>query len=65
MMDRKNLFPERLSKRVGGGHVLYSPVATVVAGKLIFVSGLLARNHNGEIVGKGICARKFVRSART
>jgi enamine deaminase RidA (YjgF/YER057c/UK114 family) len=53
MMERKNLFPERLSKRVVGGHVLYSPVVTVVAGKLVFVSGLLARNQNGEIVGKG------------
>jgi Endoribonuclease L-PSP len=53
MMERKNLFPQRLSKRVVGGHVPYSPVVTVVAGKLIFVSGLLARNHNGEIVGKG------------
>ena len=42
-MERKNLFPQRLSKRVVGGHVLYSPVVTVVAGKLIFVSGLLAR----------------------
>jgi 2-iminobutanoate/2-iminopropanoate deaminase len=53
MMERKNLFPERVSKRVVGGHVLYSPVVTVVAGKLIFVSGLLARNQDGEIVGKG------------
>src|SRR5262249_44372329 len=53
MMERKNLFPERLSKRIVGGHVVYSPVVTVVAGKLIFVPGLLARNHNGEIVGKG------------
>jgi enamine deaminase RidA (YjgF/YER057c/UK114 family) len=53
MMERKNLFPEHLSKRVVGRHVLYSPVVTVVAGKLIFVSGLLARNRNGEIVGKG------------
>jgi 2-iminobutanoate/2-iminopropanoate deaminase len=51
MMERKNLFPEQLSKRVVGRHVLYSPVVTVVAGKLIFVSGLLARNRNGEIVG--------------
>jgi hypothetical protein len=25
-MERKNLFPERLSKRTVGGHVLYSPV---------------------------------------
>jgi enamine deaminase RidA (YjgF/YER057c/UK114 family) len=53
MIERQNLFPEALSKRVVGGHVLYSPVVTVVAGKLIFVSGLLARNQAGEIVGKG------------
>src|SRR6188474_2987473 len=53
MIERQNLFPEALSKRVVGGHVLYSPVVTVVAGKLVFVSGLLARNQAGEIVGKG------------
>ena len=53
MIERQNLFPAALSKRVVGGHVLYSPVVTVVAGKLIFVSGLLARNQAGEIVGKG------------
>ena len=52
MIERQNLFPEALSKRVVGGHVLYSPVVTVVAGKLVFVSGLLARNQAGEIVGK-------------
>ena len=53
MLERKNIFPEGLSKRIVGGHVLYSPVVTVVAGKLVFVSGLLARNQAGEIVGKG------------
>jgi 2-iminobutanoate/2-iminopropanoate deaminase len=53
MIERQNLFPDTLSKRVVGGHVLYSPVVTVVAGKLVFVSGLLARNQAGEIVGKG------------
>ena len=53
MIERQNLFPDALSKRVVGGHVLYSPVVTVVAGKLVFVSGLLARNQAGEIVGKG------------
>ena len=53
MIERENLFPEALPKRVVGGHVLYSPVLTVVAGKLVFVSGLLARNRAGEIVGKG------------
>jgi 2-iminobutanoate/2-iminopropanoate deaminase len=53
MIERENLFPEALPKRVVGGHVLYSPVVTVVAGKLVFVSGLLARNRASEIVGKG------------
>jgi enamine deaminase RidA (YjgF/YER057c/UK114 family) len=38
---------------VVGGHLLYAPVVTVVPGKLVFVSGLLSRNQNGEIVGKG------------
>ena len=31
MIERQNLFPEALSKRVVRGHVLYSPVVTVVA----------------------------------
>jgi enamine deaminase RidA (YjgF/YER057c/UK114 family) len=53
MIERSNIFPDGLSKRVVGGHVLYAPVVTVVPGKLVFVSGLLARNRDGEIVGKG------------
>lgn len=53
MIERVNIFPETLSKRVVGGHVLYAPVVTVVPGKLVFVSGLLARNQQGEIVGRG------------
>jgi enamine deaminase RidA (YjgF/YER057c/UK114 family) len=53
MMGRQNLFPDALPKRVVGGHVLYAPVVTVTPGKLVFVSGLLARNRAGEIVGKG------------
>lgn len=53
MLERANIFPEALSKRVVGGHLLYAPVVTVVPGKLVFVSGLLSRNQNGEIVGKG------------
>ena len=59
MIERQNLFPEALSKRVVGGHVLYSPVVTVVGGKLVFVSGLLARNQAGEIVGKGDMAAQI------
>ncbi len=53
MIERENLFPETLSKRVVGGHLLYAPVVTVVPGRLVLVSGLLARNRDGEIVGKG------------
>ena len=53
MVERANIFPETLSKRVVGGHVLYAPVVTVVPGKLVFVSGLLARNAAGEMVGIG------------
>lgn len=53
MVERKNIFPEGLSKRIVGNHVLYSPVVTVVPGKLVFISGLLARDSKGEIIGKG------------
>jgi|SRR6185312_5614689 enamine deaminase RidA (YjgF/YER057c/UK114 family) len=53
MVNREKLFPEGLSKRVVGGHVLYAPVVRVVPGQLVFVAGLLSRNKNGEIVGRG------------
>jgi 2-iminobutanoate/2-iminopropanoate deaminase len=53
MVERQNIFPEGLSKRVVGGHVLYAPVVTVVPGRLVFIAGLLARNRDGAIVGKG------------
>jgi 2-iminobutanoate/2-iminopropanoate deaminase len=53
MIERENLFPEALSKRVVGGHTLYAPVVTVVPGKLIFISGLLARDRDGAMVGRG------------
>jgi 2-iminobutanoate/2-iminopropanoate deaminase len=51
---RKSVFPEELSRRVVQGRVLYSPVMSFDLGKhtLVFVSGLLARNGAGEIVGK-------------
>src|SRR5262249_60470452 len=42
-----------LSKRVVVGHVLYSHVAVVEGRKTIFVSGQLARDVNGNVVGKG------------
>ena len=53
MIERRSLFPDTLSRRVVAGHVLYSPVVTVVPGQLVFISGLLARDRMGELVGKG------------
>jgi 2-iminobutanoate/2-iminopropanoate deaminase len=35
------------------GQLLYAPVVTVVPGKLVFLSGILSRNSQGEIVGRG------------
>jgi 2-iminobutanoate/2-iminopropanoate deaminase len=52
-MKRQNIQPEGLSRRVVGGHVLYSHVVVVEAKKTIFVSGQLARDAKGEVVGKG------------
>src|SRR5580704_1431907 len=52
-IQRDNIFPTDLPKRVVGGHVLYAPVVSVVPGRLVLLSGLLARNSAGEIVGKG------------
>jgi 2-iminobutanoate/2-iminopropanoate deaminase len=52
---RRNTFPSRLSERIVGGHVLYAPVVTYDLGEhtFVFVSGLLARNQEGVIVGPG------------
>jgi enamine deaminase RidA (YjgF/YER057c/UK114 family) len=43
--------PDGLPKRVVNGHLLYSHVVVVQAEKLIFISGQLARNKDGQIVG--------------
>jgi 2-iminobutanoate/2-iminopropanoate deaminase len=52
-MKRQNIQPDALAKRVVGGNVLYSHVVVVEAKKTIFVSGQLARDARGEVVGKG------------
>jgi 2-iminobutanoate/2-iminopropanoate deaminase len=53
MAELQRIFQEGLSKRVVKGQLLYAPVITVVPGKLVFLSGILSRNSDGEIVGKG------------
>jgi enamine deaminase RidA (YjgF/YER057c/UK114 family) len=52
-MQRKNIQPEALSKRVVDGHVLYSHVVVVEGRRSIFISGQLARDRHGNAVGKG------------
>jgi enamine deaminase RidA (YjgF/YER057c/UK114 family) len=53
-VTRRKIQPEALSKRVIGGHVLYSHVVEVRGpGRMIFVSGQLARDSAGNLVGKG------------
>lgn len=59
MIERENVFPPGLSKRIVQGHLLYAPVVTVVPGRLVFVSGILSRNSAGEIVGKGDMAAQI------
>src|SRR5260370_25919922 len=51
VMKRQNIQPASLSKRVVGGHVLYSHVVVVEGKKTIFVSGHLPRGPGGEVVG--------------
>lgn len=58
---RRSVFPDGLSKRIVGGKTLYSPVVSFDLGThtLVFVSGLLARNVAGEIVGAGDMAAQI------
>jgi hypothetical protein len=53
-MKRENTQPASLlHKRVVGGQVLYSHVVAVEGRRMIFVAGQLARDPDGNIVGKG------------
>jgi 2-iminobutanoate/2-iminopropanoate deaminase len=52
-INRRNIQPEALHQRRVQDLVLYSHVVSVEPRRLIFVSGQLARNKDGHIVGAG------------
>jgi len=52
-MPRQRIQPQGLAKRVVAGQVLYSHVVVAEGRKLIFVSGQVARDRDGNVVGKG------------
>ena len=56
---RRNIHPDTLFRRVVDGHQLYSPVVTVKRGTLVFVSGLVARDRIGNVIGKGDMAAQI------
>lgn len=56
---RTNIHPEGIAKRVVAGHLLYTPVVAVEGARIVFVSGLLARDREGRIVGKGDMAAQI------
>ena len=59
MVELQRIFPEGLSKRAVKGQLLYAPVITVVPGKLVFLSGILSRDSEGQLVGKGDMRRQI------
>jgi enamine deaminase RidA (YjgF/YER057c/UK114 family) len=49
---RENIQPPSLHKRVVSGHLLYSHVVAVEGRRMVFVSGQLARDRDGNVVGR-------------
>jgi enamine deaminase RidA (YjgF/YER057c/UK114 family) len=52
-VKRKNLYPDTLYRRVVKGHLLYAPVVLVSGGTTVYVSGLVSRDKEGNLIGKG------------
>jgi 2-iminobutanoate/2-iminopropanoate deaminase len=59
MLERQNFQPAGLAIRRLSNHTLYSHVVTVRGGRTIYISGQLARNERGEIVGVGDMAAQI------
>jgi 2-iminobutanoate/2-iminopropanoate deaminase len=56
---REKIQPDTLFRRTVGGHVLYSHVVKVEGGALVYISGQLARDREGNIVGRGDMAAQI------
>lgn len=52
-INRRNIQPESLHERRVDGHVLYSHVVSIEPKRFIFISGQLARDKAGNVVGRG------------
>lgn len=52
-MQRQNIQPEALTTRIVDGHILYSHVVVAEGRRMIFISGQLARDRHGNVVGRG------------
>lgn len=52
-VSRQRIQPDKLNIRTIGGKALYSHVVTASGGRHVFISGQLARDGAGNIVGKG------------
>jgi 2-iminobutanoate/2-iminopropanoate deaminase len=52
-INRRNIQPEALHQRRVDNRVLYSHVVSVEPRRLIFVSGQLARDKEGRVIGVG------------
>jgi 2-iminobutanoate/2-iminopropanoate deaminase len=56
---RQNIYPPSIPKRLVDGVPVYAPAVVVIPGKIVMLSGMLARNSAGEIVGKGDMAAQI------
>ena len=58
--------PEGMNVRISGGQPSYSHVVTVSGtGKIVYIAGQLARDIDGNCVGKGTCAPRWNRRSKT
>jgi enamine deaminase RidA (YjgF/YER057c/UK114 family) len=58
-MPIKRIQPDRLHQRVLKGHAVYTHVVIASGQSLVFIAGQLARDKDGNVVGKGDMAAQI------